>query len=90
MSVCVSPAPLKKLIKIQRFIVPSSKLEEERVGMYLINLRTRSSGASIISSIQNCTKGFEIAVTYGVPQPPLDGPGGAISFWPGATTGAAN
>ena len=60
------------------------------MGMYLISLSTNTSGASIVSDIVNCTKGFEIAVTYGVPQAPLDGPGGAISFWPGAYVGAAN
>lgn len=60
------------------------------MGIYLICLSTNTSGASIVSDIVNCTEGFEIAVTYGVPQPPLDGPGGASSFWPGAYVGAAN
>lgn len=79
---------MKNLIKIQRFVVPSSKLEEERVGNPLINLRTRTNGAGIIADINNCTTGFEIAVTYGVPLAPLKPSGGAISFWPGAYVGA--
>jgi len=60
------------------------------MGTYLICLSTNTAGASIVSDIVNCTKGFEIAVTYEVPQPPLTGPGGAMSFWPGAYVGAAN
>lgn len=60
------------------------------MGIYLICLSTNTGGASIVNDIKNCTTGFEIAVTYGVPRPPLDGPGGAISFWPGAYVGAAN
>lgn len=60
------------------------------MGNYLICLSTSTGGASIVSDIQNCTTGFEIAITYGVPQPPPGGPGGAMSFWPGALAGTSN
>lgn len=59
------------------------------MGMYLICLSTSTNGSSIVSDIQNCQAGFEIAITYGMPQPPLSGPGGAISFWPGALVGTS-
>lgn len=57
--------------------------------MYLIYLNSSLGGGGIVSDIQNCKTGFEIAITYGVPQPPPDGPGGAISFWPGGLVGAS-
>lgn len=57
--------------------------------MYLICLNTNDSDG-IVEKFVNCKQKFEISIEYGVPAPPPDGPGGAISFWPGALVGTSN
>lgn len=57
--------------------------------MYLISLATNDPNG-IVQNFANCKQGFEFSIQYGVPQAPPNGPGGAISFWPGALVGTPN